>query len=118
LAIRACARSDQQHTFLALSVHTTETVPLATAREAVEAHNGEALPERMAFDALSADEQNSIVEFLKSLQVFERPQGIGARGRRKKGDFALAQYPTGSGASTHKKAPASANHRSETEFMR
>ena len=40
-----------------------------TAREAVEAHNGEALPQRRAFDALSADEQNALIEFLKSLQV-------------------------------------------------
>ena len=40
-----------------------------TAREAVEAHNGEALPQRMAFDVLSTDEQNDLIEFLKSLQV-------------------------------------------------
>jgi len=40
-----------------------------TAREAVEAHNGEALPQRKAFDALSYDFQNDLIEFLKSLQV-------------------------------------------------
>lgn len=40
-----------------------------TAREAVEAHNGEALAQRKAFDALTADEQNDVIEFLKSLQV-------------------------------------------------
>ena len=40
-----------------------------TAREAVEAHNGEALPQRLAFDALSGDLQNDVIEFLKSLQV-------------------------------------------------
>jgi hypothetical protein len=40
-----------------------------TAREAVEAHNGEALAERQAFDALPADKQNDLIEFLKSLQV-------------------------------------------------
>lgn len=40
-----------------------------TAREAIEAHNGEALSERIAFDALSADQQNELVEFLKTLQV-------------------------------------------------
>jgi hypothetical protein len=40
-----------------------------TAREAVEAHNGEALPQRKAFDALSTQEKNEIIEFLKSLQV-------------------------------------------------
>jgi len=42
---------------------------LTTAREAVEAHNGEALDQRKAFDALSADDQNALIEFLKSLQV-------------------------------------------------
>ena len=40
-----------------------------TAREAVEAHNGEALSQRLAFDALSVDLQNDLIEFLKSLQV-------------------------------------------------
>lgn len=40
-----------------------------TAREAVEAHNGEALSPRQAFDGLSKDQQNDIIEFLKSLQV-------------------------------------------------
>jgi len=40
-----------------------------TAREAVEAHNGEALASRQAFDLLSKDFQNDVIEFLKSLQV-------------------------------------------------
>ncbi len=40
-----------------------------TAREAVEAHNGEALSQRLAFDALPTNLQNSLIEFLKSLQV-------------------------------------------------
>jgi len=40
-----------------------------TAREAVEAHSGEALSQRLAFDALPADLQNDLIEFLKSLQV-------------------------------------------------
>jgi Di-haem oxidoreductase, putative peroxidase len=40
-----------------------------TAREAVEAHNGEALAQRKAFDALSLEQQNEVIEFLKSLQV-------------------------------------------------
>lgn len=40
-----------------------------TAREAVEAHNGEALVERQAFDNLTADERNDVIEFLKSLQI-------------------------------------------------
>ncbi len=40
-----------------------------TAREAVEAHNGEARFQRLAFDALPPDLQNDLIEFLKSLQV-------------------------------------------------
>ncbi len=40
-----------------------------TAREAVEAHNGEALSQRLAFDALPPNLQNDVIEFLKSLQV-------------------------------------------------
>lgn len=40
-----------------------------TAREAVEAHNGQALAQRQAFDALSPDEKNDVIEFLKSLQI-------------------------------------------------
>jgi hypothetical protein len=40
-----------------------------TAREAVEAHNGEALSQRLAFDALPPHLQNDVREFLKSLQV-------------------------------------------------
>jgi hypothetical protein len=40
-----------------------------TAREAVEAHNGDAAAERQAFDNLSTDEKNDVIEFLKSLQI-------------------------------------------------
>ena len=40
-----------------------------TAREAVEAHNGEALSSRQAFDGLSATLQDDLIEFLKSLHV-------------------------------------------------
>ena len=40
-----------------------------TAREAVEAHNGEALAQRQALDALSPDQRDALIEFLKSLQV-------------------------------------------------
>lgn len=40
-----------------------------TAREAIEAHAGEALSQRHTFDELSADLQNDLIEFLKSLQV-------------------------------------------------
>jgi len=39
-------------------------------REAVLAHSGEALASRRAFEALSAYEKDSIIEFLKALQVF------------------------------------------------
>jgi hypothetical protein len=44
-----------------------------TVREAIEAHNGEALSQRLAFDALPPNRQNDIIEFLKSLQVL--PEG-------------------------------------------
>lgn len=40
-----------------------------TLREATLAHAGEAEAERVAFENLTEDEQNSIIEFLKSLQV-------------------------------------------------
>ena len=40
-----------------------------TAREAIEAHNGEALASRLAFDSLPAQQQDYLVEFLKSLQA-------------------------------------------------
>jgi hypothetical protein len=40
-----------------------------TLREAVLAHSGEALASRQAFEALSAYEQDSVIEFLKTLQV-------------------------------------------------
>jgi hypothetical protein len=50
-----------------------------TLREAVEAHHGEATAAREAFDALDDDERNSIVEFLKSLQILPEPPGHGRR---------------------------------------
>ena len=40
-----------------------------TAREAVLAHAGEAAAQTAAFNALTADQQNDVIEFLKSLQV-------------------------------------------------
>ena len=40
-----------------------------TAREAVEAHNGEAATEQQNFDNLTPDEKNDVIEFLKSLQI-------------------------------------------------
>lgn len=55
-----------------------------TAREAVEAHNGEALAQRQAFDALPPDEQNDVIEFLKSLQVL--PSGANSLVVDERGD--------------------------------
>lgn len=40
-----------------------------TMREAVVAHSGEALQSRIAFQYLSSDDQDDVVEFLKSLQI-------------------------------------------------
>ena len=40
-----------------------------TMREAVEAHSGEALFSRMNFDGLTDYQRDSIIEFLKSLQI-------------------------------------------------
>jgi len=40
-----------------------------TLREAVLAHGGEAFASRAAFQALSAFERDTVIEFLKSLQV-------------------------------------------------
>lgn len=40
-----------------------------TMREAVLAHSGEALASRQAFQALTSDQMNAVIEFLKSLQV-------------------------------------------------
>jgi len=40
-----------------------------TMREAIEAHSGEALASRQAFDGLSAYDRDCIIEFLKSLQI-------------------------------------------------
>jgi len=57
-----------------------------TAREAVEAHNGEAVGERQAFDALSPDQRDAVIEFLKSLQVLppgSRSLVLDERGRPK-----------------------------------
>jgi CxxC motif-containing protein (DUF1111 family) len=41
----------------------------ATMRKSILAHSGEALASRKAFQALSAYDQASLIEFLKSLQV-------------------------------------------------
>jgi len=46
-----------------------------TLREATLAHSGEAYTSRTAFEALSADEQNRVIEFLKSLQVLPPKTG-------------------------------------------
>jgi Di-haem oxidoreductase, putative peroxidase len=57
-----------------------------TLRQAVKAHDGEAKATRVAFEALSQYEQDSVIEFLKTLQVL--PPGTRAlivdeHGRRK-----------------------------------
>jgi len=46
-----------------------------TMRQAVLAHAGEALTSRTAFQALAPYDQNSIIEFLKSLQIFTNQPG-------------------------------------------
>jgi cytochrome c peroxidase len=46
-----------------------------TMREAVLAHSGEALASRTAFQSLAPYDQNSIIEFLKSLQIFTNQAG-------------------------------------------
>jgi hypothetical protein len=48
-----------------------------TAREAIEAHYGEALAQRQAFDGLPSEQQDELIEFLKSLQVL--PPGSRSR---------------------------------------
>ncbi|MEO8678074.1 MAG: di-heme oxidoredictase family protein [Vicinamibacterales bacterium] len=48
-----------------------------TLRQAVLAHAGEALAERQAFQRLAADQQDAVIEFLKSLQLL--PPGTKAR---------------------------------------
>lgn len=42
-----------------------------TLREAVLAHDGEAKSQRLAFEALSRDQKNALIEFLKSLQTLK-----------------------------------------------
>jgi Di-haem oxidoreductase, putative peroxidase len=48
----------------------------STMREAIHAHNGEALATRAAFLALSPYDRDSVIEFLKSLQIL--PPGTNA----------------------------------------
>jgi hypothetical protein len=40
-----------------------------TMKDSVLAHNGEALPQKLAFQALSTSQQSDVIEFLKSLQI-------------------------------------------------
>jgi cytochrome c peroxidase len=57
-----------------------------TLRQAVKAHDGEARSSRMAFDALTQYEQDSVIEFLKTLQVLPpgtRALVVDEHGRRK-----------------------------------
>jgi hypothetical protein len=62
-----------------------------TMREAVLAHSGEALQERIAFENLNPYDRDSIIEFLKSLQIL--PPGARALVVNERGD-AKAQGPT------------------------
>ena len=58
-----------------------------TIRQAVLAHDGEARPARMAYDALSGYEQDCVIEFLKTLQVLRpgtRALIVDEHGRPKK----------------------------------
>jgi CxxC motif-containing protein (DUF1111 family) len=48
-----------------------------TLREAVLAHSGEALTSRQAYQGLTSDQMNAVIEFLKSLQVL--PEGTTCR---------------------------------------
>lgn len=50
---------------------------LTTMRQAILAHSGEALGERRAFEGLSDYDRNSVIEFLKTLQVL--PAGVRER---------------------------------------
>jgi hypothetical protein len=57
-----------------------------TLRQAVQAHGGEAAATRLAFQSLPPDEQDAVIEFLKTLQVL--PPGthdliVDERGRKK-----------------------------------
>jgi cytochrome c peroxidase len=52
-----------------------------TIREAILAHAGEALDSRKSFDALSAGDQGSVIEFLKTLQVVPERSESGLRSR-------------------------------------
>jgi hypothetical protein len=58
-----------------------------TLRQAVLAHHGEALNERRAFERLPVDQQNGLIEFLKTLQVLPpdtRDLIVDAQGRAKR----------------------------------
>ena len=48
-----------------------------TMREAVLAHSGEALSSRQQYQGLSQYERDSVIEFLKTLQVLPSPSGGG-----------------------------------------
>jgi hypothetical protein len=63
-------RFANQHSFGHHGLYTT-------IREAVIAHAGEAAGARLAFQALSTQEQDSVIEFLKSLQIL--PPGTQSR---------------------------------------
>jgi hypothetical protein len=57
-----------------------------TLRQAILAHSGEALQERKRFELLDADDQNALVELLKSLRVLPpgtRALVVDEKGRKK-----------------------------------
>ena len=57
-----------------------------TLRQAVKAHDGEARATGLAFEALSQYEQDSVIEFLKTLQVLPpgtRSLVVDEHGRKK-----------------------------------
>jgi hypothetical protein len=72
-----------------------------TLRRSVLAHDGEALASRQAFQALTPADQDSVIEFLKTLQVL--PPGTKARVVDE--NFRARQWPPAAAATT---APAGA----------
>jgi len=59
-----------------------------TLRQSVKAHDGEAKSARTVFEALSAYEQDAVIEFLKTLQVLPpdtRALVVDEHGRKKAG---------------------------------
>ncbi len=62
---------------LILAATIDSPAKFTTLRRAVLAHSGEALASRKSFEAMSGRERDSLIEFLKSLQIL--PPGTQAR---------------------------------------